>query len=356
MSRCQTSSAVRAEKLIPYATVVGRLTANTCDDYMKLVRLAYEFRKAVTYAARMVVRGVNVNEALKELRGMLNKAYGDSAYKVARAIVKGCRLNGGDPRHIKVRGLFIVSEGEASRSGNRNVRVEATDVVRIKYPFDGSWLTFKARFGERYLPLVQELVELAKDCKVSYGARITFRGGRVYLHLSVPVELYLKHFRKGDAKGGLVAGLDLNSDRINMAIVDRCGRIRDIKAEWFPEVVCHGYPRGKARARRLEALARLLNYAYHHGVGRVVFEDLLAIKHRTRTGSPSANRRITRFAKKQLLRHGILMAMKYGFEVLLVNPRGTTRSKQHDEVARKYGLDRHTASAYMVALKGLNLP
>jgi len=36
-----------------------------------------------------------------------------------------------------------------------------------------------------------------------------------------------------------------------------------------------------------------------------------------------------------------------------VNPKGTTNSTEHDELMRKYRLDRHTASAYLIALKGL---
>ena len=40
----------------------------------------------------------------------------------------------------------------------------------------------------------------------------------MYLHVSVPIELHLKYFSKGKAKGGLIAGFDLNSDRMNMVI------------------------------------------------------------------------------------------------------------------------------------------
>ena len=39
-------------------------------------------------------------------------------------------------------------------------------------------------------------------------------------------------------------------------------------------------PKGKAGARRLEALVELLKYAYHHSVGMVMFENLLTIKRR----------------------------------------------------------------------------
>jgi len=37
--------------------------------------------------------------------------------------------------------------------------------------------------------------------------------------------------------------------------------------------------------------------------------------------------------------------------VKFVNPKGTTSSREHDEVMKRYGLDRHTASAYLVALR-----
>ena len=36
--------------------------------------------------------------------------------------------------------------------------------------------------------------------------------------------------------------------------------------------------------------------------------------------------------------------------------RGTTNSREHDEATKKYRLDRHTASAYPTALKGLKQP
>ena len=48
-----------------------------------------------------------------------------------------------------------------------------------------------------------------------------------------------------------------------------------------------------------------------------------------------------------------MKAPLYSIRVEYVDPKGTTRSKEHDEVMRKYGLDRHTASAYLIALKGI---
>jgi len=354
VSRYQTNSDVdNASTLVKYVTIIGKLVPVSPDDYIGLVRLAHDFRKALLYATRMITTGMNTNAILKELRSMLNKAYGDSAYKTAKTLFDGCRHNGGNPKHIKVRKLFIISEGEASRLGNRNIRLESIDTIKVKYPYDGSWLLFNAFFGEKYLPIIRELIELAKQKRISYGARISLRSGKIYLFLSIPTEFYLKHFGKGKAEGKLIAGFDLNSDRINMVIIDRYGRIRHVKTERIPEVTSHGYPRGKAKARRLEALAKLLKYAYYHNVGTVIFENLLVIKKRKYTRSKKANRKITRFAKRELLQYGIVMAMKYGFKVLLVNPKGTTKSEKHDKVMERCGLDRHAASAYLIALGGM---
>ncbi len=173
---------------------------------------------------------------------------------------------------------------------------------------------------------------LAKRRSLSYSARIVFRNGRIYLHLFVPLELFLKYFSKGRAEGSLIAGFDLNSDRINMVIIDRYGRMRDIKTGWFSEVTSQGFPRSKAKTRRLETLAELLRYTYHHNVGTIVFENLLAMRQRKYRRNPTANGRIAKFAKRELLQYGIVMALKYGFKVLLVNPKGVTHSKEHDEI------------------------
>ena len=204
MSQYQTNDVVNASGLVIHVTIIGRLVPLTSVDYMKLVRLAHDFRRAVQIATRMIAKGVGASDVLREVRSMLNKAYGDSAYKVARAIIEGCKFHNCDSRRIEVMRLFIVSGGETSRLGNRNVRLESTDTVRIKYPYDNSWLTFRACFGEKYLPLVRELAELARQKRISYGARVVFRDGKVYLHLSIPIELYLRHFSKGVATSLLV--------------------------------------------------------------------------------------------------------------------------------------------------------
>jgi len=44
-----------------------------------------------------------------------------------------------------------------------------------------------------------------------------------------------------------------------------------------------------------------------------------------------------------------LKAPLYSIEVKYVDPRGTTNSKEHNEAMKRLGLDRHVASAYLIA-------
>ncbi|MEM4844515.1 MAG: IS200/IS605 family accessory protein TnpB-related protein [Ignisphaera sp.] len=138
-----------------------------------------------------------------------------------------------------------------------------------------------------------------------------------------------------------------------MVIVDKSGVIRDAKTEWFPEVTSPGYPRNKAVVARLQALSKLIEYAYHHGASVAVFEDLNRIKRKRFTCSPITNRKMSRFPKRKLLEHGVVMALKYGFKVYLVDPAYTSVVGSY--LSRELGLNKHGASAYILVAKYLGL-
>jgi len=344
--------------LITHVAVIGKLVSETSEDYMKFARLAWSFRRAVELMVREAINGTSVKDAAKKLYNILpNYIYLESAYKHAELIVEGCRANNGDLKHIHVKKLFIVSRGNKHDYGNRNVKLIPRDrffEVLIKYPWDGSWIRARALFGEKYIPLLRELIDLCEKRAEGYGVGIVFRSGKLELHISVPLNLYLKHFSLPKRQGcGLVAGLDLNSDRLNMVVVDGGRRIVSLKSMKFPQVVRHGFPRIKARDIRLKSLKKLLIFARSVGADYVVFENLFTVKKRSKTSSPLGNRKITRFAKRQLLIHGIVMALKLSLTPILVDPKGTTSSKEHKKVMKRKGLDRHMASAYIIACKGL---
>ena len=71
------------------------------------------------------------------------------------------------------------------------------------------------------------------------------------------------------------------------------------------EMLKAGYPKERARELRLSALSQSLKFLVKIGVEYVVFEDLFVIKRsRGFIKNKSANRMISKFAKKQMLIHG----------------------------------------------------
>ncbi len=343
---------------INYVTITGRIFCSG-EDYQRLVYLAYRFRKAVVKATRMLAKGLSKDYVEKVITEDLNQGYAKSVVDTAKLMVKGAEYNGSNPLKIKVKKLFIASKGNSTFKGNRNIRLLSSNKLLVSYHLNGrsgrhsDWIECEARFGEEYLPLVNEVIKKAMNKELSYNARIVFRNGKIYLHLGIPIELYLKYFKKGDARGDKIAAFDLNSDRINMIIIDRQGIIRETRTEWFGEVNSPGYPGNKAWTLRLQALGRLLRYAYHHNVSIVVYEDLDRIKRRRiKKTSRNGNRKASNFPKKKLLGYAITMALKYNFKVYLVNPSYTSRLAEKFKNA--FCLDKHTVSAYLLGLRYLN--
>ena len=304
-----------------------------------------------------LAKGLSKEYVEKVITENLNQGYAKSAVDIAKLMVKGAEYNGSNPLKIKVRKLFIASKGNSVFKGNQNIILLSSDKLLVSYNFSkkprrhNNWIQCEARFGGEYIPLVNEVVDKALNNELSYNARIVFRNGKIYLHLSVPPELYIKHFKKGE--GGNIACFDLNSDRINMVIIDRQGIIKETKTEWYSEVNRPNYPGNKAWPLRLQALGRLLKYAYRHRVGTVLFEDLDRIKRRKiKKTSRNGNRKASKFPKRKLLEYAVTMALKYNFKVYLVNPSYTSRLAEKFKNA--FCLDKHTVSAYLLGLRYLN--
>jgi len=349
--------------VLSHVAVKGRLEPEGFEDGAKLARLMRAFRDAVRAMLNHIWAGLGPIEAARRLYSVIpDYVYLETAYKHAKLIagsIRRAESEAGERVLASIERVWLSSRGNRWDGGNRNVKLVPGDgwfTVLIKYPWDGSWIRARAYFGPEYVPLLKELVELSSRRVDGYGVTISLKNSGLSIHVSVPVALYLKHLGRAKGRGyGLVAGFDLNSDRINMAVLNGEGSIVAMRTERFPEATSPGYPRDRARGRRLQSLARLLEYAARIGVDYVAFENLLKVKRKTkRVKSRVGNRKAARFAKRELLIHGILASLRRGFTVVLVNPRGTTSSKKHREVMRKRGLDRHMASAYIIAYRGLS--
>ena len=330
-----------------FVTINGRVEF---EDVERISRIAYYYSKAVKAGIDLALKGVSLNDAVKELYNIIPYAfYAETAYKQALALVNGNK--------VEIKKRWIACRGNKSDNGNRGIKFHVLeDHVEIKVKdLWGKWVHGKAYFGKEYLPLLSELEELSRRKEEGYGAVVSFKHYPM-IHLQIPLWLYLKHFSSPKPVGyGLVAGFDLNSDRLNVVVVNKDGKVIAIKTFWYSDVTRPGFPKGKAMALRLNALSQALNFLSRVGVDYVVFEDLFLVKRRKFTRSKSGNRKVSRFAKRQMLIHGVVKALRLGFNVVLVNPKGTTNSEGHDRIMREKGFDRHTASAYLIALKGLEV-
>ena len=353
----------KAIEMFTFVTINGKLVIDDPLDHMKLVRLARTYSNVVRQTLNLIWSGYTHKETTKLLYDTLpNYVYLETAYKNAKAIIENIRFyeeNLGKDRILAdIHRFWITSRGNKWDRGNRNIKLiprENRFEVLIKYPWDGSWIKAKAFFGEKYIPLLRELIELANKREEGYGAVISF-GEYPRIHIQIPMLLYLKYFSMLKSRGyGLVAGFDINSDRLNVIVIDAGANIVAMKTFWYSEVVSHGFPREKARWIRVNTLNNALKWCGRIGVDYIVFEDLTRIKSRRFTANPCANRKVTKFAKKQVLIHGVINALKLGFTIVLVNPRGTSNSLTHKQVIREKGLDKHMASAYMIAYRGLKV-
>ncbi|MEM1651607.1 MAG: hypothetical protein QXH94_07465, partial [Sulfolobales archaeon] len=104
---------------------------------------------------------------------------------------------------------------------------------------------------------------------------------------------------------------------------------------------------------------KMLKYLVSHGVGMVVLESPEVIGYlryswirNGERGSRNYNYKVSTF-RSSIIEMIALKATLYGLKPVYVDPRGTSSSQEHRFVMEKYGSDRHTASAYLIALKHL---
>ena len=228
-------------------------------------------------------------------------------------------------------------------------------------------ITIKPTIPKNYKKLLEEILRQ----KQPYTARVVVDGfgerkSRFWLHgeihVTIPYNFYLKVMKRFDKPlGNNVGGVDVNVDRISLAILSRDGEVLDYKTFWFEDASRKNYPRHKAWSLISEKIHEMLKYAYYHGVNTLFVENpevlgklkiLWMIKGERK--NENYNYRVTVF-RSSIIYRIVWKAPLYGIKVKTVDPKGTTRSELHDEVMRKYGVDKHTASAIVIAMKGLKL-
>jgi len=297
-----------------------------------------------------------------------NRRYADSVVVLVMGIYESCRQVGVDLNKVELGGWLMFQQSEKEYPP-RNITLKGVDEAWVTvFGYDGESRRIKLRISTS--GAFKKLLDALLREKQPYNPRIVLkawnvRGGKLYvkgeLHVAVPLDFYHKYMTRYRRNyGKLYGGVDVNTDRINLAIVDEQGSLRDTYTFWFREVTARGYSRRKARSVIGMRVHEMLKYAYHHGIKILFLENpevlgklkLLWIRNGRRLHR-NYNWKVATF-RSSIIEMIAMKAPLYSIKVVYVDPKGTTSSKEHDEVMRKYRLDSHTASAYIIALRGLN--
>ena len=328
----------------------------------KLLFTARLYRLGVFIALECLENKVSMKECMFKIKQFVpNQKYAHACYERAREMYQSVRKLGKEVKQLR-HWLMFESIGDRLDKGNRNIRLSSSNEVEVvvfteNYGIERVKVNIKSL--KAHAEILRELYELGSNKLLGYNAKCIIRDiiknkALVEFQFIVPVEVYLKHRRVHDKPMGRnIGAIDWNSDRANLVIVSPTGELLDHKTWWFPEVVSHGYPRTARKTKQSQVLSKIMDYCYHHGCNVVVFEDPDIIKVKRFTQNSNINRKISRWTKHEASQMFILKALRYGLRPVFVNPSYT--SKLAEAIAKDMGLDRHTMSAYIVALEYLGL-
>ena len=299
-----------------------------------------------------------------------NRRYVDGVITLIRGVYESCRQLNIDFRGVELSDWLMFQQSELEYPA-RSI------TLKPGYEFHITTVDYgKNTYRDVVKPIVPKgyrlLLEKILEERQKYAGRVVvkdygIRKNVLWVHgevqITIPIDFYYKHMtRYREPRGSLIGGMDANVDRLNLAIIDEKGNLRDCKTFWFRETTTRGFPRKSARSIIGAKVHEMLSYAYHQGVKTLFLEDPGALGKLKLLWVRNGNRRHENYNYKvSIFRSSVIemIALKaplYSIEVKYVDPRGTTSSRKHDEIMKKLGIDRHTASAYLIALKGLKQP
>ncbi|MCD6487712.1 MAG: hypothetical protein J7K21_00615 [Desulfurococcales archaeon] len=298
-----------------------------------------------------------------------NRRYVDGVSIIIHASLQSAKASGIDIAKLELKPwLLFQSEAEPWAKGNLNIQFVNYDTIKVLvFGIDKSSrkIAVKPVIPKGYARLVKALVDKALKKEIGYPARVYItnygdRLGHLYGEIQVMVKynFYLETMKKHDKPlGDNIAGIDVNVDRLNLVVINRKGDIIWKHTARFPQVTSRGYPRTRAWSIIGEAIHRILKNAYSHGASTIAVENPKTIGYLRYYWIGNGDRKTKNYNYKvSIFRNSIIerimwKAPLYGLDAIPVNPKGTTYSKDHEYVMRRYGLDGHTASAYLIALR-----
>ncbi|WP_206204977.1 hypothetical protein [Thermococcus sp. M39] len=309
--------------------------------------------------------------ARKQARDILpNRRYIDGMAKLVYSTLQSAKKLGVDIQKLELSDwLLFQCEGEKDKKGNQNIRLykDKVEVLTFDYSKNPERIMLDIKFPRGYRMVLDRVVELSVSGELAYPARVIVREANFYPHsmhvfgeiqVMIRLDFYHEVMKRFESPlGDNVGGIDVNTDRINLAVVNRSGELLDTYTVWFSEITARGFPKKKAWSLLGESIHKVLKYAYYHGVSTIALENPKVlgylkyywIRNGERCGK-DYNYKVATF-RNSVIEKIVYKAPLYGFDVVFVNPAGTSTGTK--ALQRKLGLDKHTTSAYLIALRGL---
>ena len=296
-----------------------------------------------------------------------NRRYADGAVTLVMGVYESCRALGVDFRGVELGDWLMFQQSELEYPAK-------SITLKPNYEFHVTTVRYNGSTGRVVVkPTVPRIYKALLDAiltgRVGYMGRVVVkdygvRGNQLWVRgevqVTVPLDVYYEHMAKHRRNAGrLFGGVDVNSDRFNLAIIDEDSELIDHRTFWFSETTARGFPKHRAWSIISMRVHEMLNYAYNNGVKTLFLENPEVLGRLRLMWVRSGDRKHENYNHKvaifrsSIIERIALKAPLYSIRVGYVNPKGTTNSKEHDELMRKHGLDKHTTSAHLTALKGL---
>jgi hypothetical protein len=296
-----------------------------------------------------------------------NRRYADGVITLVRGVYESCRQLSIDFRSVELSDWLMFQQSELEYPA-RSITLKPGyefHITTIDYSKNTYRDVVKPVVPKSYRLLLEKIFEerqryTGRVVIKSYGIREDSLWIRGEVQITIPIDFYYKHIaRCREPRGNLIGGVDVNVDRLNLAIIDEKGNLRDYKTFWFSETTARGFSRRSARSIIGTKIREMLSYAYHHNVKTLFLEDPGVLGKLKLLWVRSGDRKHENYNyRKTVFRSSVIemIALKtplYSIKTRYVDPKGTTNSREHEEIMKRYGLDRHAASAYLIALRGL---
>jgi len=305
-----------------------------------------------------------------------NRRYVDGIAVLIHSTLKSVKALGINIQDVELK-HWLLFQSEAERGkyvyGNKNIKLLKdfkVEVLTFDYKHRSYRIILRPKIPKGYSKLLKTLVDKAFNGEIGYHARIYVENygmdsdGNFHLYgevqINVPYALYLEVMKRYDKPlSDNVAGIDVNTDRLNVAVLSIGGRILTYKTFWFEDASRKGCPRERAWSIIGEKIHEALKWCYFNGVSTIFLEDYKIIGYLKWLWIKEGERKCKNWNYKvhifrsSIIERIIWKSILYGFNVKLIDPKGTTHSELHDSIMKKYGVDRHTASAIVIAMKGL---